>query len=395
MIPSDSSGSRFFLDPISYAIAVDATIVVVCLFLTLYVLIAAYHFIFYKKLQKCFLYYGRVSHCRLKGGAIHSFNYPICFSYLDIDEVKSIGWSFWPFFSLNGKWLSFSSFENKHHLTDWPLTTTPPPDISKVNSHSKPFNSVFDLPERVREFVRDKLSYIQTHHHHYHEEEIKSVSILTHLTYFGYCFNPVTFYYINYNNADKAIPTSGKEIIIAEVSNTPWIEQHSYALHESVPNVKIVRDHQAQSFDATWRKEFHVSPFMEMDYEYRFQFSKPTETIWVKSQMIKLNTKEVWFTANFQMERLPFTPANLMYILLFYPLHTRAIQVLIHWEAVKLWWKGIPTFEHPQNPDIDFGLGVTDKHLLRFIGYMLSIYNTMFGWMFVSKSTSKLLSKTQ
>lgn len=352
----------------------------VIVFPTIYILIAIYRLIFYKKLDKCFLYYGRVNHCRLKGGAIHTFNYPICFSNLDIDEIQSIGWTLWPFFSLNGKMWSFSSFENKHHLTDWPslkdIDKESKAHINTEHLESTPSNAVFDLPGRIRQFVRERTKS---------KKEVKNVSILTHLTYFGYCFNPVTFYYINYANTDQILPTNGDEMIIAEVSNTPWIEQHSYALDESVPNVKIVRDHKAQSFDATWNKEFHVSPFMEMDYEYRFQFSKPTETIWVKSQMKKKNTNEIWFTANFQMDRIPFTPANLMYIFFFYPLHTRVIQVLIHWEAIKLWWKGIPTFEHPSNPDINFGFGVTDKHLLKFIGSMLGLYSNLLSWLFVPK----------
>ena len=71
----------------------------------------------------------------------------------------------------------------------------------------------------------------------------------------------------------------------------------------------------------------------------------------------------MWFTANFELQRLAFTPMNLLYVLVFYPLHTRTIQVLIHWEAVKLFWKGVPTFEHPHGVDVDFGFGVTGKRL--------------------------------
>lgn len=102
------------------------------------------------------------------------------------------------------------------------------------------------------------------------------------------------------------------------------------------------------------------------DYQYKFEFSKPLETVWVNSRMIKLTTKEVWFTANFELKRLEFTPINILYILIFYPLHTRIIQVLIHWEALQLWWKGVPTFEHPNNPDLHFGFGITDKTLLNY-----------------------------
>lgn len=196
--------------------------------------------------QSCYLYYGRVKHTRLKGGAVHSFSYPICFSFLNIDEVSFMRWEYWPFFMLNAGNFSFSSLENKHHLTDQASNETE----NTINKNS------FDLPQRVRDYIKKCTN----------KQEIKSIYILTHLTYFGYCFNPITIYYINYNisgNDDK-FKLHGKENIIVEVSNTPWIEQHSYMLDESVENVKINRRNDDGVFEASWVKQFHVSPFMEM-----------------------------------------------------------------------------------------------------------------------------------
>ena len=37
--------------------------------------------------------------------------------------------------------------------------------------------------------------------------------------------------------------------------------------------------------------------------------------------------------------------------------------MLIHWEAVKLFCKGIPTFEHPLGSVVNFGFGITDKRM--------------------------------
>jgi DUF1365 family protein len=299
----------------------------------------------------------------LKGGAIHAFNYPICFSFVDLDEILKIGWKYWPIFKLNSRWFTFSSLENCNHLKDLP-------------SSLKNGNSIFDLPNRVREFVKRETN----------GKEVKSINILTHLTYFGYCFNPVTFYYLNYSNHDldavtetesNKIKLNGSEMMIAEVSNTPWIEQHSYMLDESVNKVEVKRSHEKGTFEATWFKVFHVSPFMEMDYKYKFEFSKPEKNIWVKSQLIKLDTNEVWFTASFEMNRIPFTPINILYILLFYPFHTRIIQIWIHYEALKLWLKGIPTFEHPLGSIINFGLGITDRHLLSLFNKLGYVYESI------------------
>jgi DUF1365 family protein len=174
-------------------------------------------------------------------------------------------------------------------------------------------------------------------------------------------------------------------MIIAEVMNTPWIEQHSYMLDETIGNVTIKRHQNNDIFEATWCKKFHVSPFMEMDYQYNFQFSKPSDILCVKSKLIKISTNEIWFTASFDMKRIKFTPINILYILLFYPLHTRMIQVLIHYEAVKLWWKGVPTFEHPNNVDIQFGLGITDKHLIRFFVLLSNYYEFILLLFFLKK----------
>jgi hypothetical protein len=58
---------------------------------------------------------------------------------------------------------------------------------------------------------------------------------------------------------------------------------------------------------------------------------------------------------------------------------TRTIQVLIHWEAVKLWLKGIPTFEHPNGTDVDLGFGISGKKLGEFLWTLMrpgyEIYN--------------------
>jgi DUF1365 family protein len=169
--------------------------------------------------------------------------------------------------------------------------------------------------------------------------------------------------------------------MIAEVANTPWIEQHSYMLHESVEGVDITRKNETDTttnttddiFEASCDKEFHVSPFMEMDYRYTFTFSEPKDTVWVRSKMVKRSTttNDVWFTASFEMKRIPFTALNILYILFCYPLYTRIIQLWIHIEAMKIAIKGVPLFGHPNGTDVDFGLGITGDRI-RYIFTILS-----------------------
>ena len=185
-------------------------------------------------LKNSYLYLGKVKHTRLKGGSFHHFEYPIFFAYLDLDEIGPYNLEYWPIFSYGSRFFSFCSLDKNHHLKGW----------SKND----------DFLSSVKSFILSKSIK--------NVENLGSVRLLTHLTYFGYCFNPVSFYYIFNKNELSKLNT-----IIAEVSNTPWMEQHAYVLNESIPNVEFTKrtDNMIQ---VKWDKQFHVSPFMEMNYTY-------------------------------------------------------------------------------------------------------------------------------
>jgi hypothetical protein len=78
--------------------------------------------------------------------------------------------------------------------------------------------------------------------------------------YFGYCFNPVSFYYC------YAPGSARLEALVAEVSNTPWGERHCYVLDERLAA------REGSSLRYRFRKQFHVSPFMDMDFGYDWRF---------------------------------------------------------------------------------------------------------------------------
>ena len=117
--------------------------------------------------------------------------------------------------------------------------------------------------------------------------------------------------------------------------------------------------------------------------------------MWVQSTMTKLSTNEVWFTVNFELKKVPFTPLNLLYVLLFYPFFTRIIQVLIHYEAVKLFLKGIPTFEHPKGTPVEFGFGITDKKIIKFISYLTKKIKIFSACIFGEDKSAKIDKKSK
>ena len=85
------------------------------------------------------------------------------------------------------------------------------------------------------------------------------IRLLTHLRYFGYCMNPVSFYYC-FDAAGTALET-----IVAEITNTPWRERHQYVL-------PVAERRRALRFE--FDKDFHVSPFMPMEMQYRLALQR-------------------------------------------------------------------------------------------------------------------------
>jgi DUF1365 family protein len=159
------------------------------------------------------------------------------------------------------------------------------------------------------------------------------VRLLAHLRYFGYVFNPVSFYYC-YNKEDTAVET-----IVAEVNNTPWGERHIYVL----PQEHDISSGSYQEFNL--EKEFHVSPFMPMDIQYDWKFTKPEQRLAV--HMENFRHEEKLFDATLVLKRKEITSANCRSVLLRYPLVTFKVIAAIYWQALKLLLKGTPFHTHP------------------------------------------------
>lgn len=163
------------------------------------------------------------------------------------------------------------------------------------------------------------------------------IRLLTQLRYFGYGFNPVSFYYC-YDREDKQLQT-----IVAEVNNTPWGEQHYYIL----PANKHSGHSRHQRFQR--QKEFHVSPFMPMDIDYDWRFSIPAKRLNVHMENYHEATKV--FDATLLLKRAPITAGNLARVLLQYPFITGKVIGAIYWQALKLLVKKIPLYSHPNKKE--------------------------------------------
>jgi len=159
------------------------------------------------------------------------------------------------------------------------------------------------------------------------------IRMLTHLRYLGYVMNPVTFYYCFAEDGDQI------DVILAEITNTPWNERHTYALSpdddEGGPTNRLHR----------FAKSFHVSPFMSLDQEYTWRFSDPDSLLVV--HMESREGAEKIFDATLHLQREEISSGALARALLRFPWMTARVAVGIYWQALRLRLKRTPYHEHP------------------------------------------------
>ena len=231
------------------------------------------------------IYNGTVIHKRFKP-KVHFFKYKVFSLFIDLSELNILEKKI-SFFSHNS--FNLISFFDKDHgerdgssLIDW------------VKKNLKENNILF--------------------------EDIK-IKLLCYPRILGYVFNPLSVFYV-YDKKDDLIS------ILYEVKNT-FGEQHTYIF--KVKNNNILQH--------SCSKKFHVSPFIEMNCNYFFKILKPGEKISVIIDQYQSNEKLLY--ASQDGKRVDFTSIELIKSYLKHPLMTFKIISAIHFEAFKLWAKGI------------------------------------------------------
>ncbi len=149
----------------------------------------------------------------------------------------------------------------------------------------------------------------------------------------GHVFNPVSFW--------LAQDASGQlRAVIAEVTNT-WGDRHSYLCHRK-DRGPITRQDTLPA-----QKIFHVSPFQQVAgrYDFRFDIRPDRIGIW-----IDYTTPDGGLYTNLIGPRLPLTNAGIIASALRRPFGSRRVLALIHWQALKLWWKGVRFTPCPPPP---------------------------------------------
>lgn len=233
------------------------------------------------------LFVGTLRHRRFTPVA-HAFTYPLFMALLDIDRIPELmrvsavtGYNRW----------NWASFDDRDHLGD---------------------------PSRP---LRERLAADATRHGI--ELPDGPIYLLTHLRYLGYCFNPVSFFYC----FDR---TERLQTVLAEVRNT-FGGAHNYWLRPASAS---------PTFRAAASKSLYVSPFMPADLDYGFAFTAPAGHL--VAHMTTTRAGAVCFDATLSLERRPWISTEIRRALVRYPAMTARVTAGIHWQALRLWWKGVP-----------------------------------------------------
>ena len=232
------------------------------------------------------IYSGSVIHKRFKPKE-HFFKYKVFSLFLDLSELNELDDKL-NFFSLN-KFNLISFYEVDHgnrdgsSLLDWVKNNLSNNNVSTVN-------------------IRVKL--------------------LCYPRILGYVFNPLSVFFV-YDQNENLIS------ILYEVKNT-FGEQHTYFFKVENQN-KLIQNNCS--------KKFHVSPFIEMNCNYFFKILNPAQKLSVIIDQYDQKGKILF--ASQDGERCNLTSKNLMKSYLKHPLMTFKIISAIHFEAFKLWMKGI------------------------------------------------------
>jgi DUF1365 family protein len=137
------------------------------------------------------IFSGQVKHSRAVPVG-HAFQYRVFMMYLDLEELPQV---------FRGRWF-------------WSATR---PALARFRRENYFGDADEPLEKSVRDLVMQRTGRRPT----------GPIRLLTNLSYFGYCFNPISIYYC-FDARDTRVET-----IVAEVSNTPWGERHCYLLADS------------------------------------------------------------------------------------------------------------------------------------------------------------------
>lgn len=239
------------------------------------------------------LYTGRVVHERGREPK-RTFSNRIMMPLLYLDEIEGLRLS--PL--LSSRWGSIIHFRRKDFVGD----------------------SSKSLDQTIRELVTSEIGFTPT----------GPIAQLGHIRTWGWLFNPIVLYYC-FNLDETSV-----DCVVATVSNTPWGETHNY----------VIDTRGGLSGLGLQEKQMHVSPFLPMDFLYRFRLSTPVERITFSVSLLQGETQQ--FRAGLDLRRVDLNRLSLLRALVAYPFQTVRVSWSIYWQALLLTMRRATFYAHPR-----------------------------------------------
>lgn len=225
-------------------------------------------------------------------------------------------------YSLYMLWLKVSEVDDP--TKSWPLlgrsrwmpASIDPCDYMAHRSESS-------LASRLSGEIKDKIG----------KEWAGEAFLLAHPRHFGFVMNPLALYYCFSKDNDLAY-------IVGEITNTPWGERHCYVFD-------MVGREASKPSKFSFKKAFHVSPFLPMEMDYTWNLSHPARSlsvnIWNRSE------DKVDFEAHLMLARRPFSAAEMLRQMILRPLITFKVMLGIYVNAGILYGiKRVRFYDHPK-----------------------------------------------
>lgn len=242
------------------------------------------------------LYVGHVVHKRLAPRQ-HAFRYSVFAICIDVDEIETLDRRLRLF--SRGRW-NLMGFHDADHAGGNGLT---------VAEHTR---SILDQAGLGRYGAR--------------------IELVCYPRLLGYVFNPLSVYF-----AHDATGALGA--VLYEVTNTVG-ERRSYLIQAPAQDGGVV--HQSCA------KQLYVSPFTGAEGHYGFHIVPPAERV-----VLGVDFREggrPMLKTHFRGERRPLTDGWIARLLFGYPLMTLKVVAGIHYEALRLWLKGVPVRPYHPSP---------------------------------------------
>jgi DUF1365 family protein len=226
----------------------------------------------------------------------HAFSYRVFMAYLRLDEIDTV--------------LARSRF--------WSKAAFAPARYRREDFLGDPDKP---LEDEVRRRIFEETG--ETHE--------GPIYLLANLRYFGLQMNPIACYYC-FDEADEQL-----QYLVAEVTNTPWNQRHSYVLPAQEDQRVLRRD---------FEKAFHVSPFNPMEMHYSWRSNAPRERLAIHLETHSERGRE--FDATLALKAEPMNAATMRGVLWKFPLMTAKVALAIYWQALKLFIKRVPYHPNPE-----------------------------------------------